>query len=97
MVDLTEIIVAVLTLAFSCVTAFLVPYLKSKVDGEKLSTIKLWAKVAVQAAEMLYEGTGRGEEKKAYVMEFLTDKGFKLNIDEVENLIEAAVLELKQA
>ncbi len=97
MVDLTPIITAVLTLIFSLITAFLIPYIKTKVSAEQFATIKLWAQVAVQAAEMLYVGSGRGEEKKKYVIEFLNSKGFTLNAEEIENLIESAVLELKQS
>lgn len=96
MVDLTQIIVAVLSLMLSLVSAFLIPYIKEKVTTEQFATIKLWVKVAVQAAEMLYVGSGRGEEKKKYVVEFLNSKGFTLNTEEIDNLIEAAVLELKQ-
>ena len=44
---------------------------------------------------MIYNGTGRGEEKKAYVVKFLNSKGFTLNTEEIDNLIEAAVLKLK--
>ena len=97
MVDLTPIITAVLTLIFSLITAFLIPYIKTKVSAEQFATIKLWVQVAVQAAEMLYVGSGRGAEKKKYVIEFLNSKGFTLNAEEIENLIESAVLELKQS
>lgn len=97
MVDLTPIITAVLTLIFSLITAFLIPYIKTKVSAEQFATIKLWVQVAVQAAEILYVGSGRGEEKKKYVIEFLNSKGFTLNAEEIENLIESAVLELKQS
>ena len=95
MVDLTQIIVAVLTLVISLITAFLTPYLKTKVSGEQLETIKFWVNIAVEAAEMIYVGTGRGQEKKEYVVQFLNSKGFTLNVAEIENLIEAAVMELK--
>lgn len=95
MVDLTQIIVAVLTLVISLITAFLIPYLKTKVSTEKLDTIKFWVNIAVEAAEMIYVGTGRGQEKKDYVVQFLNSKGFTLNVAEIENLIEAAVMELK--
>lgn len=97
MVDLTQIVVAVLTLAFSLVSAFLIPYLKTKVSGEQFETIKFWVNIAVEAAEMIYVGTGRGAEKKAYVVEFLNSKGFHLDTKEIDNIIEAAVLELKLA
>lgn len=97
MVDLTQIIIAILTLAFSCISAFLVPYLKTKLDAEKLGTIKLWTKIAVEAAEMLYVGSGKGEEKKAYVIQYLNSKGYTLDADSINNLIESAVLELKNS
>ena len=97
MVDLTPIISAVLTLIISLVSAFLIPYIKAKTSEEQFNTIKLWVQIAVQAAEMLYVGSGRAEEKKQYVIEFLKSKGFTLNAEEIENLIESAVLELKQS
>ena len=95
MVDLTPIISAVLTLIISLITAFLIPYIKAKTTDEQFKTIKLWVQVAVQAAEMLYVGSG--EEKKKYVVDFLNSKGFTLNTEEIDNLIESAVLELKQS
>lgn len=95
MVDLTQVIVALLTLAISAVSAFLIPYIKSKVSAEQLDAIKFWVNIAVEAAEMIYAGTGRGEEKKAYVVKFLNSKGFTINPEEIDNIIEAAVLELK--
>lgn len=92
MVDLTQVIVALLTLA---VSAFLIPYIKSKVSAEQLDAIKFWVNIAVEAAEMIYIGTGRGQEKKAYVVKLLNSKGFTLNPEEIDSIIEAAVLELK--
>lgn len=97
MIDLTPIVTAILTLIISLISAFLIPYIKTKVSAEQFKTIQLWVKVAVQAAEMLYTGSGRGEEKKQYVVDFLNSKGFTLNTEEIDNLIESAVLELKMA
>lgn len=97
MVDLTQVVVAILTLVISLVSAFLIPYLKSKVSAEQLDTIKFWVNIAVEAAEMIYTGTGKGAEKKAYVEQFMSSKGFKLDTDEIDKLIESAVLELKIA
>lgn len=95
MIDLTQIITAVITLILACVSAFLIPYLKSKFSAEQFSNIMMWVNIAVEAAEMIYVGADRGEEKKQYVIDFLNSKGFTLNTAEIENLIEAAVLELK--
>ena len=38
-----------------------------------------------------------GETKKAFVNDFLERKGFHLSTDEIDKLIEAAVLELNNA
>ena len=75
MVDLTQVIVAFLTLVFSLVSVYLIPLLKSKVSGEQLETIKFWVNIAVEAAEMIYVGKGKGAEKKAYVEKYLSEKG----------------------
>ena len=95
MTDLTPIISAALTLIMAVITTFLIPYLKTEIDSNKFEKIQTWVKVAVEAAEMIYVGTGRGEEKKAYVLEFLHGKGFTLDMTSIDNLIESAVLELK--
>lgn len=42
-------------------------------------------------------GTDRGEEKKQYVIDFLTKQGFKVDIAAIDALIEAAVFELPKA
>lgn len=94
MIDLTQVIVAVLTLVISLVSAFLVPLIKSKVSAEQLETIKFWVNIAVEAAEQMYVGSGKGAAKKAYVQEFFESKGFTLNTAEIDALIEGAVLEL---
>lgn len=96
MVDITNIVSAVITLIVALITTFLIPWLKNKLDADKFEKIQAWTKVAVQAAEMIYNGAGRGEEKKAYVIQYLNDKGFKLDTATIDALIESAVLELKQ-
>lgn len=95
MIDLTQVVVAILTLIISMVSVVLIPYLKTKIGAEKLETIRFWVDVAVEAAEQIYVGSGRGKEKKEYVLKFLNGKGFTLNTDEIENIIEATVLKLK--
>lgn len=97
MIDITNVISAVITLLVAVVTTFLIPYLKERVDAEKFEKIKAWVKVAVNAAEMIYTGVGRGEEKKAYVLDYLNQKGYKLDSATIDNLIESAVLELKKS
>lgn len=97
MIDLTTIVSAVFTLTMALITTFLVPYLKNKVDAEKFEKIKSWVKVAVQAAEMIYTESGMGATKKAYVIDYLNKKGYTLDTETLDNLIESAVLELKKS
>lgn len=52
------------------------------------------ALIGVAAAEQLYVGQGRGEEKKQYVLDFLKQKGFKVDEESVVNAIEAIVKQL---
>ena len=68
-------------------------------SGETLSLAErselvAWGKIGVAAAEQIYVGQGRGDEKKQYVLEFLKSKGFDLNEESVNNAIEAAVKQL---
>lgn len=96
MIDLTPIMEAIIALVVAVITAFVIPWLKGKIDADKLEKIKLWVTVAVEAAEQLYKGSGRGEEKKAYVVQFLQEKGFTIDPDSLDKLIEAAVFNLPE-
>jgi len=94
--DITPIIGAILALLGAVITYILVPWIKSKTTTEQQAMINYWVTVAVQAAEMLHkEGSGRGEEKREYVIAFLKEKGFTVDETELRVMIEAAVLELK--
>lgn len=95
MVDLTPIVNAVVALAAALITAFLIPWLKRKATAEQMAQAQKWVTIAVEAAEMIYKGSGLGEAKKAYVQSYLETKGYKMDVDTVDALIEAAVLELK--
>lgn len=97
MIDLTPIVIAVLTLVMTLITSILVPYIRSKTTAQQQDTIKMWVDIAVMAAEQLYKGSGRGAEKKQYVIEFLTKQGFKVDIAAIDALIESAVFELPES
>ena len=95
MIDLANIIRAVIALIATLITSFLIPWIKRKCDEEKLKNIQTWVSIAVYAAEQIFNGPGLGEEKKAYVLKFLCDHGYTVNADELDAMIEAAVLEMK--
>lgn len=94
MIDITPIINAVIALAAAGVSVFLIPWIKSKTTDEQRKELLEWVKIGVAAAEQLYKGAGRGEEKKQYVIDFLKQKGFKVDEESVSNAIEAAVKQL---
>lgn len=93
MTDITPIIQAVVALAVALITAFVIPWLKNKIGAQNMDEFMRWVQIAVAAAEQLYESTD-GDGKKAYVVNFLASKGFKVNPEEFDNAIEAAVLKL---
>ena len=93
-IDITPVVNAVIALAATVVSVFLIPWIKSKTTEQQRSELVAWAKIGVAAAEQIYVGQGRGDEKKQYVLEFLKSKGFDLNEESVNNAIEAAVKQL---
>ena len=93
-IDLTSIANAVIALIAAIITAFVIPWIRSKTTAAQFEKIKMWVTVAVEAAEQIYTGSGRGEEKKRFVIEFLANKGFKIDADSLDKLIEAAVFNL---
>lgn len=94
MTDLTPIVNAVITLIAAIITTFLIPWIKGKIDAAKLAQIVEWVGIAVRAAEQIYKESGMGEKKKQYVLDFLASKGFTLDPDSINAMIEAAVKEL---
>ena len=53
-IDLTQIVIYVIGLVFALISAFLIPYIKSKLSAEQFKKLQNYAKVAVEAAEMIY-------------------------------------------
>ena len=101
MVDLTQIILAVIALLSAVLTGFIIPWLKKKVDAEngkitetQAALLKLAVNTAVKAAEQLFNST-EGQKKKAYVLDVLKDQGYHIDDSAIDAAIEAAVYALK--
>lgn len=94
MFDITTIIEAVIALVISVVTAVVIPFIRSKTTERQRENINGWVKIAVAAAEQLYKGSGRGAEKKDYVVTWLESFGVTVDDERLDVLIEAAVYEL---
>lgn len=94
MIDITPILEAVATLAVALITTFVVPYIKSKTTLEQQTQLNAWVKIAVTAAEQVYEGPGQGDKKKTYVLTWLAGHGIAIDEDKLDAMIEASVYEL---
>lgn len=94
MFDITVIIEAVFALLAAIITAIVIPYIKSKTTASQQAEINAWVKIAVTASEQIYTGSGRGEEKKAYVLNWLQEHGITVDAEKLDALIEAAVYDL---
>lgn len=91
--DLTAIFNACILFLGALISAFVIPWIKSKTTAAERETLLGWVKVAVAAAEQLYDST-QGNLKKKYVVNYLQSKGYSVLLDDVENAIEAEVLRL---
>lgn len=89
--DYTRIIEAVITLIVAVLTTFLIPWIKEKVDAERLRKWQAYTDIAVQAAEQLFSSE-EFRQKKEWVMDYLIDMGIKFDVDTVDKMIEASVL-----
>lgn len=94
MVNLTQIIVALIGLLSIVITALVVPLLKAKTTAAQWTNIVAWTQTAVQAAEVIYKGAGRGEEKREYVINWVTNEakkhGIEVDVDTVRIALENA-------
>lgn len=87
---------AVIALLGAVITYILIPYIKSRTSAAQRGDILFWVSVAVNAAEQVFNASGMGDQKKQYVLDFLTEKGIKVSAEQLDILIEAAVFEINQ-
>lgn len=93
--NITPIAEAVFALVGVVITAVVIPYIRSRTTAQQRDELNAWVRIAVSAAEQIKKGSGRGSEKKAYVLEWLSAHGVTVDEDKLDALIEAAVYELK--
>ena len=95
-----DLILAIIPVLGVILTSFIIPYFKEQIGNERLNKYQEWASMAVMAAEMIYVGSGMGEEKKEYVVKFLTEQFNKNKVviteEQMNILIESAVKSMKE-
>lgn len=105
--DITKIVLSVLALLSALMSAVVIPWVRvkikeaeAKMTEQQQDDLIKWAKIAVDAAEMIYKESGMGEVKKEFVEKFMVDylseRGITFDAAQVNLAIESAVLELKK-
>ena len=93
-IDLTQIILAIITLIGGLVARYVIPWLKSKLDDRQYDLLAALIRVGVFAAEQLFD-SNEGTAKKQYVINLLKDNGYEIDAPAVDALIESTVKELR--
>lgn len=92
--DLTQIMVILVTLVSAVMTGILFPLIRSKVSAAQWELIKEFAVAGVQAAEIIFNAQGKGEEKLEWVTEYIEKQckahGIEIDMDTVRVAIENA-------
>lgn len=93
MIDLTPIINALILVVAAIISAYFVPWLKSKKTAEETKDLMAWADIAVAAAQQLFYQYD-GETRLSHALGVMREAGFDVDTIEVRNAVEAAVLKL---
>ena len=93
-IDLTQIILAIITLIGALITRYLIPWIKSKLSDNQYETFCTLIRVGVYAAEQLFTSE-QWKEKKQYVVDLLKENGYEVDSTAVDAMIEATVRELR--
>lgn len=95
--DITQIVKLIVELLIALATTFLIPWLKDKVEDNRRAKVLTYVNIAVQAAEQISRSEGwGGEAKKSWVIDYLNNLGIVIDIDEINAMIESAVLKLNK-
>ena len=94
MLDITPIMEAVFTLLAAVLGVIVVPFIKSRVDAFWIGVER--STNGGSAWEQIYQGSKRGEEKKAYVLEWLKKNNITVNQKRLDAMLEAIVGKLNK-
>lgn len=89
-----NIVLALIAFLGSIITGVLVPYIKKTKNKNNMILLKLIVDTLVTAAEEIFVGKGKGDEKYKWVYDELVKRYPKIDEKEAKILIESAVNEL---
>lgn len=93
-IDLTQIILAVITILGAIITRYVIPWIKDKLTDHQYEALVLLVRTGVFAAEQIFS-KDEWKEKKQYVVDLLLENGYTVDTTAVDALIEATVRELR--
>lgn len=86
------ILKSLITLIFAILTGIIIPYIKSKIDADKMTKIEAYAAWAVRCAEQILTDN---KVKREFVIQYITDKAQKIGLEltdqDISNLVEYTV------
>lgn len=92
--QITQVTEAIVTILVAVVSAYVIPWLKTKINAEKLKQLEQFCEQAVRSAEQIYK-VEEYKLKKAYVLTLINEKAEKLGIGlneaEIDAIIEGIV------
>ena len=92
-VDLTPLLQAVIAIAATMVTGWLLPWIKAKTTEKQRENVAALTRTVVFAAEQMF-GAGHGDEKLRFALEQMQRAGYKVDADLLRASIEEAVKEM---
>lgn len=93
-IDLTPVFQSVIALLAALITYKLIPYIRSKVTEQQFSNLEAAARVAVYAAEQIFN-SGDNHRKLDYAIDRIEEAGFDLDTETIRAAVEQAVYDMK--
>lgn len=88
MIDITPIVEALIGLLAALITMKLIPWLKLRMNAQQQELLQATTRTLVYAAEQIY-GAGTGAKKLEYVQSQLAERGYAVDIAQVEAAVKA--------
>lgn len=96
LIDLTNLIEAVIAVMIGVTMRYLIPYLSTKLSKEQQENLATFFDIAVLAAEKLY-GAKNGDKKLAYVERQAKKRGIKIDTMRLKMFVNASIKKMEQA
>lgn len=95
-----DVLKIVISVCAALITVYAVPYLKALKEDSRYESLVDMVEVAVRAAEQTFKQSGQGAQKKEevlnFISEYMTTHGLSISSYQLNQLIEAAVYQMKQ-